>query len=365
MIFAVMATALCVLAGLVCAWFLFRRPRRKPRSSEWMENMWSADRSKTPHMLLRGTSGLRPMQTTQWIVVEDKQTFCEQMKLRRRLLDDPATVDRFYASQASESTRVLRAEQEVLDAVLTHLETYYPHSHRVVRDRAGNATSIEDLWNSVTFSVQKYAKCPLKLAAKLVQEDFILLDDAMTFVGGCALFSFMEIGLRGEKSNMNLGETVKFIHTNVPNFNSTNNGIGTKVNRYFHNLKPGDPGFFRTNWLLVPEVGLNPMRYNLATERATENYFPVTEHTSTRAQDLNLRVEFQSITRLRESGMTLFCLHVYSDPLATLSQAPKAAAVLHRAVKGLSDEQMKYRGTTEAQRKEVCQYLKQLAGSFM
>ena len=322
MLFLVLATVFCIVASLI--WF--RRNKEQPRSAKWLAQMWSADPSKTPHALRKGASGLRPMRTEEWVVVEGKNTFCEQMKLRRRLLDDPKTVDRFYASQAGEDVRVLRAEREVLGAVLAHLETHYRDSHRVVRDSAGKATSVRDLWSGTTFEVGEYTDCPLKLAAKLVQEDFILLDDAMTFVGGCALFSFMEIGLRGEKSNMDLGKTVKFIHTNVPNFNNEKNGIGAKVKRFFGSLKPGEPGFFRTNWLLVTEVGLNPMRYDLTTARATENYFPIDEQKSTRPEELNLRVEFQSITRLKESGMTLFCLHTYSDPLPTLARAPKVPA---------------------------------------
>ena len=66
------------------------------------------------------------MKTKQWLVVEDKTTFCKQMKLRRRLLEDPTTVDRFYASLAAEDERVLRAEREVLGMVLSHLDQYYP-----------------------------------------------------------------------------------------------------------------------------------------------------------------------------------------------------------------------------------------------
>ena len=112
----------------------------------------------------------------------------------------------------------------------------------------------------------------------------------------------------------------------------------------------------------MTEVGLNPMRYDLTTARAAENYFPVDKQKSTRPEELNLRVEFQSISRLKESGMTLFCLHTYSDPLPALARAPKAAAVLHKALTGLDDAQMKYRGMTEPNRKKVCGYLKQLAG---
>ena len=62
------------------------------------------------------------------------------------------------------------------------------------------------------------------LLAQLVQEDFIILEydnneNSWKFISGIAAFSFVEIGINGEKSFMKPGNDVSMIHSPVPGFN--------------------------------------------------------------------------------------------------------------------------------------------------
>ena len=186
----------------------------------------------------------------------------------------------------------------------------------------GRATHVVDRFAGESFdlSAPEHRRSPLKLAAQLVQEDFVLLDQdggggAYRFVGGCALFSFMEIGLRGEKGNMKLGEPMPFIHTNVPGFNDPKGGVGAKVAAFFAQLAAARP-YYRTNWLLVHEAGLDPMRYSLEGERAGGGYLPVADGAASGADGAasgaeftlsgtHLRVEFQSISPVSYTHLTL------------------------------------------------------------
>ena len=297
------------------------------------------------------------MHAADWIVVEPAETFVPQMKLRRKLLEDPRTVDRFYATRAKESADVLAAEREALEMLASHLERHGAASHSVVRGADGRVAAFVDELSEARIEVD--AARPLWTAARVVQEDFILLTPVNVFVGGCACFSFMEIGLRGEKGNMKLGEPMTFIHRNVPGFNAAR-GVGEKVAAFFKKL---DAPQARSNWLLVPEEGLDPTRYSLWDARDDGGALPLLEGASPDPRDWHLRVEFQSVSRLRESGMILFTLHVYSDPLPSLALEPKAAAVLRQAALALDAPHRTYRGMSDAWTDEVAAYLKGLAGA--
>ena len=59
-----------------------------------------------------------------------------------------------------------------------------------------------------------------------LQEDFIILEhdelaNCWRFVTGVAAFSFVELGINGEKGFMTPGASMASIHTPVPGFNPT------------------------------------------------------------------------------------------------------------------------------------------------
>jgi len=298
-----------------------------------------------------------------WVQIEPKAVFVEQMRRRRQLLTASATASRFYIS----ADEACAAEVEALYALLLHLDEHCSASHRVERNATGQATAVVDRYSGIRFEVAAFASCPLKLACMLVQEDFILLsparaDEPARFVGGCALFSFMEVGLRGEQGNMKCGEGMSFIHANVPGFNGRG-GVGQQVARFFRALEPHTP-YFRTNWVLVPNVGLDPLQFSLDGAGRDENGALPYDVNKSAPADLQLRVEFQSVRRLPKSDFILFTLHTFSDALPALRHAPKAAAVLRQAVLALDEERRSYRGMSSEKTVEVAALLAELAGRW-
>ena len=92
-----------------------------------------------------------------------------------------------------------------------------------------------------------------------MQEDFIILefeeaDGTWRFISGAAAFSFVEIGINGEKSFMKPGNDVAKIHSPVPGFNPT---IYKQVSSYFKALK-ADTAYWRANWVVTPLEGISP-----------------------------------------------------------------------------------------------------------
>lgn len=348
-------------------------PTEGPRSARWLALQWLPTRTPVPHIFRSSSAptGLRPLDPKDWIEHEPRSVFEAQVTLKRKLLQAEDTRQRFWASLDHEET-VIAAEAEVLAMLLDHVETHLPEHYRVDRDEYGVPSRVTCLSLDAEFAIDEYASCPLRLAGMLVQEDFIILspeieqEDGMVepsrFVSGCACFSFMEIGIRGEKGHMKVGETVNFIHTPVPGFNEAK-GVGPKVTKFFKHLETESP-LYRTNWLLVAEQGLSPMRYDLSggsDSRAKEGgiYLDINNQ---KPQDLHLRVELQSVRRLPKSRHILFTLHCYSDPLPSLKRLPKGAAVLRQALIDLDPSRRRYRGMGDSAVGDVAAYLAGLAG---
>ena len=291
--------------------------------------------------------------------------------MKRELIEGKDTARRFYVSLAEEKRGdVLDAEAEVMSLLLEHLEEHYPDQYRV--SRAAGGGEVKAVTETVTgreFRVRDYSDCPLKLCGMLVQEDFILLSPATDdgappprFVAGCATFSFMEIGLRGEKSHMRLGESVPLIHTPVPGFNG-DSGVGPKVAKILEQLAPEGPQF-RSNWILVAEEGLDPMRYDLTAGGRDEAEAVYLDVNDVAPEDLHLRVELQSVRRLARSRHILFTIHCYSDPLPSLAEVPRGAAVLRKALLDLDRSRRAYRGMDGAAVERCAEYLGGLAGCY-
>jgi hypothetical protein len=79
-------------------------------------------------------------------------------------------------------------------------------------------------------------------------------EDKYVFVSGAACFSFSNVGLRGERGFMKLGQPMEFIHQAVPNFNPD---IYNRVAKYFDILSPDEP-MWRTNWAFDKDEPLSP-----------------------------------------------------------------------------------------------------------
>ena len=290
------------------------------------------------------------------------------------------------------------AQCEVLEEVLAWLQRHCPDLYDIDEYKVKIKATGEELLRQSP----PYNSRPLLLASLLVQEDFVILkpaprpagaepDDGFQshhFVAGCCCFSFTEMGLKGERGFMRLGNSMDEIHGPVPGYKLH---LRAMLDRIFTKLKPEQP-FYRANWAVVPSGVLSPHapdpdaengnddgdgRGGDGAEAKSKSKGGNSHHmyNFSRAQDnldapvfamdpdadpadMFLRVEYQTIRRLPRTGYILFGLHTYIDPLRNLEGTPRAASVLASTIKHLTPAQRKYRDMADDKpREKIINYL--------
>ncbi|MEM7290360.1 MAG: DUF3445 domain-containing protein, partial [Pseudomonadota bacterium] len=172
--------------------------------------------------------GLRPLDLTNWIEVDDRLGFYlgEKQRLMREIPDLVWAGD--HASEI--------AQQEVLDLLVTHLLGLFPEIYALREDVVSIAGFGEiDLGDP--------SRPPLLTAALLIQEDLVLLrktEDGWRLVAASVCFPSSWV-LR-EK----IGKVMHDVHQPVPGFHSgTRNAV--MIERIFDNLLIDQP-VERFNW---------------------------------------------------------------------------------------------------------------------
>ncbi|MTI16554.1 DUF3445 domain-containing protein [Rhodobacteraceae bacterium RKSG542] len=278
------------------------------------------DGSKTPF-----TVGLEPLDLAHWI--EPDRFLASHLAEKARLFAERQ--DKVFA--AEEGTHA--AQQEVLDLIAAHVLKQFPQDY----SRSDNSSiSIRSTGGRIDLAS---AEPPLLTAAKLVQEDLVLMragEDGYRLAAAALCFPSSWALL--EK----YGRSMTQIHDGVPDFNGAR--MGQMTHRIFERLAVERP-VWRLNWSLYPDGALhNPVPRRIAPLSADRS---VDELLDT----IHLRVEKQSLRRLPESGDILFMIRIYHDPLRQLAEQPNAAeliAGLKQQLLGLTKEQRAYKGLCDS-----------------
>ena len=221
----------------------------------------------------------------------------------------------------------------------------------------------------------------------MVQEDLLLLQPQLDstgsiidhiFVSGCAVFSFTELGLNGERGNMKVGNTLSAIHKNVPYFE---NKLAQRMNRLFAvGLAKQKYGMSRSTWGIAPHAAMSPYENEVLHEDKTQEKYSYARELKTKmdeddesgtgtdavkkifsidgvaAEKLSLIVEYQTIQKLPLSGFVLFTVHTYRDSLAEIGQ--EVGLILSKTIRTLSESQLRYKDLgNEKYREKLLSYL--------
>ncbi len=131
-----------------------------------------------------------------------------------------------------------------------------------------------------------------------------------------------------------LGRPVDFIHSVVPGLNEQ---IGGPIAGFLRRIPPGI-SWLRANWGLsrTPELNLHPDRRmpRLAAGLSLEEVW--------------LRIEYQSLVALPQTGGILFGIRLGVHPLADVKRDPGAARGLRRALESMPEEMAVYKGIAPA-----------------
>ena len=255
--------------------------------------------------------GLKPIDDYSWLEIDN--LFEEEISLKKRLYEEKKDQVLITPSES------ISIQKEVLDIVLEHLNEFYTGSYRINKD------SVEVLKSNTIYFFKDFEN-PLELASLLVQEDLIIMQPKkdVFYLKSASLCAPTRWSLK-EKFNLSLSE----IHKEVPGYKEK---IDLRVNNIFQNL-PDQKIFERYNWSIFdsPEL-FQPIGSKTLVE--IKNIDP---------EDLYLRVERQTLRRLKDSRSILFTVRVHVDPMSSILSDKNIIMDLIKAIQNLEEDMKNYK----------------------
>jgi dimethylamine monooxygenase subunit A len=282
--------------------------------------------------------GVRPLDPNDWIEVD--ANLLAYLKEKARHYRD----DRQQVIVSEETSNP--AQAEVLNLLSEHICKRYPDIYRKTE------SGIDILGGQFQVSFNDDTLPPLAIAAKLVQDDLVLMSaspDGWRLVAASLCFP----------SAWNLlekfGHPLHKVHEPVPGF-----GTGTRnasvIDRMFDNLRPQQP-VMRWNWSLHEDGQLHHPTSHSGSESRFGNG-DIGGH-------VFLRVERQTLRKLPKTGDIVFTVRIYLDPLEvleTIDDGAKLAMAIDEQLSQFSIEQENYKGLV-GERERLSARLKQIAAT--
>ncbi|MBM21680.1 MAG: hypothetical protein CMN87_16875 [Stappia sp.] len=292
------------------------------------------------------TVGLMPLDPNDWIEPDDR--FAEQMAEKDRLFAGAARAPVFLAEADTHA-----AQAEVLEMLRSYLPQRFPDLY----ERTASGLRLTDTGREIDLDATNDP--PLKTAARLVQEDLVLMrkgEDGYRLAA--AALCFPSSWSLAEK----FGQSMTGIHEAVPGFNGAR--MGQMVARIFDNLPVERPSW-RLNWSLYSSPELHqPHAKRIDPQASDPNRVDRGALAGGAAEiPLFVRVERQTLRRLPTSGDILFTIKVHHDPVAAFARHPQGAELaegLRTQLEALDADQLAYKGLTGA-REAIAALLRELA----
>lgn len=273
--------------------------------------------------------GLAPLDLKDWIEADAR---LDSYLARKGELDGDRA-DRVFRAE----TGTLAAQQEVLDLLGEYLPSRFPEIYRRVGDtmRIGGKRLV---------ALGDGARQPLQIAAALVQEDLALMRRGNEgWRLAAASLHFPSSWSLADKFARPLDE----IHKPVPGFGPGSRNASL-MGRIFDNLAVASP-VWRLNWSLYADGEL------WHGDRSAEH---AAKKAVTKAADMFLRVEYQTLRKLPACGDILFTIRIHADPLAAIGRHPDRPALcekLAQALGALDAEQLAYKGMADIRERLVAE----------
>lgn len=279
--------------------------------------------------------GLKALNAKDWIEIDEH--FAEELALKDKLLKKQYS-DVFASLPESQPS-----QKEVLDLLLNHLLEQFPQYYRQ------QGTTIENITTGQVWDVADFEAAPLDLAGRLVQEDLLLMQPSPE---GYRLVAASLCFPSRWRLREKLGRPLTQIHSPVPEYQDK---LERPVDNFFARLKVNHPAW-RLNWSILdsPELFLPQARekQDLDTTLDAKNA----------GEKLWIRVERQTLRRLRVSSDILFTVRTYLHPLKVLEDDPAIARNLAEAVKQIPPDMQRYKNLLPI-REALLDYLTQVAAA--
>jgi len=263
--------------------------------------------------------GLGLLGSTEWL--ETDANLAGQLAEKERLF-------RLHPDQVWQETEGSRpAQDEVLQLVLADLSANHADTHVLTKDKVDVA--------GFSFSLIDANIAPLRRAARIIQEDLLILERKESgWHLVAASLSFPSSWSLTEK----IGRPMNEIHDPVPGC-GTNSRNDSMITRIFDKL-PVDAPVKRMNWSI---------------NNTPELYLP--GDTAGKDPDLNLdnvhvRVERQTLRKLAQTGGIVFSIRIFVHSLAEIMASPGARAYAQdfaNQIRALDGPQVHYKGFASKQ----------------
>ena len=291
------------------------------------------DRQRPPHFPFedppfRLSMGLLKIPEAEWFEIFDLEERALQMAEKRKLRAN--NQDEVFISDPS----ALTASTEVLNLMLKHLPSIRPelYSQRKETIKLESHTMFEgDEWST---DLTTNAMHPLDLAARLVQEDLVIMfppeEKKLGWWLAAGSVAFPSRWSLKEK----FGQTMDIIHAPVPFYKEQLQG---PTNGFFDQM-PVNEIFARRNWSLHD----NPSLRQDGIEKMSEGHRITSENAG---EHLWLRVERQTLRKLEETGAILFTIRIHLRQLKHVVKFEGIASRIAKALSALPPEMQTYKQT--------------------
>ena len=268
--------------------------------------------------------GLRPMLPETWILIGPEHADMMQQKCAR--LD---RYPEFYYGSLPDS---LPAQRELRERVTAHLLADHPqcfekHGSRVVSRVTNRGIDLNG-----------DAKEPLLQLSYLVEEDFMLLDQAR---GSIRITAASNAYSSSGRLVAAVGHGMAWAHERVPQLTAK---LGSRIERVLNSIHVNAPTE-RFTWQVTPLATVffphdDPHAANAA---AMHEVLGELRRDPARAGDLLwMRAERQTLRRLPDTNAVAFSLHTYSDPLSCLEHDAASIRAILALLEGYSEERWQY-----------------------
>lgn len=273
--------------------------------------------------------GTQPLASQQPIFECDEQ-YEKEIVLKNTLL----AKDHSYYYRALPNT--LDAQWEVLQFILIRLCKDYADRFQLTTYNDNWAWNNKWLNKSENFIVnQKNSSFydPLDWAGRQVQEDLLILNEALELVAGQLCFA------SGWSLDEKIGKHFFELHGPLPDRMDAMIDAAAKVMLRIPNGKT----IVRANW------GLRVTDVLDLSSRHQEHYLHLLERTASqlRPQEVGdkvfLRIEHQSLTKLKDSGHILFTVKTYVHPLSQITNDSERAHTLYSYLCSVPDDVFDYK----------------------
>ena len=282
----------------------------------------------------RLSMGLLTIPEQEWFEIFDQKERFSQMKEKRKLLTNQ------HAEVFMANPSALKASREALLLILKHIPAIRPDLYTRKNDSIRVKPYLGYEGEEWSTKLNENTLHPLDLAARLIQEDLIIMLPADSSNDGTAKGWWLAAGSIAFPSRWNLKEKfeqpMEIIHAPVPFYKEQ---LQESVNNFFNNMS-GNKIYARRNWSLYD----NPSLRQDINEHNNVS-IPKLITSKNAGEQLWLRVERQTLRKLNETGAILFTIRIHLRQVKDVVNEEGVANRLAKALSALPKKMHEYKRT--------------------